>query len=972
MKVETSRRLKNARKKTAVASMVSMTCALSVNANSADSPSDGLEEVVVTGYRASLDTALDNKKKASGVVDQIIAEDIAKFPDQNLAESLQRVPGVTINQDAGEGRQITVRGLGPTYSRTRINGMEAIVTLGTTDQDGGTNRGRAFDFNVFGSEIFQSLTVHKTSSADVEEGSLGATVDLNTAKPLNFKKRTFAASAQAGYNDLSHKTSPRVAALFTDKFFDDRVGVLVSAAYGQRKAVEVGSSAVRWQASISTAGATPTASSTFFASTVPGLTTAQLGQAFRPRIPRYDYYKDDQKRLGVTASFEFKPVDSLDMSLDLLYADYKAGRDETFLEAPAFSGTAATPNGTVVGAAVDNITVTAANIDSTNTLIAGTFNNVQMRTEYRHDDMTTKFKQATYDFKYTFGPSVVLHGMFGYADSKFDNPVQTTLIWDSLTGTNGYNWNFSHPMPVINTGSLDVTNAANWKLTQVRERPQGVDNRFDSGQLDLTFALSDGVSLLAGAQYRKFGFDTFEYRRVNLTPTAVPTGNQESNIPTAIATVPTSAYSQLISIPGVHAPGATLTWMAPDLNAGATALSLYDKSIFPLSPLPILGNNYRVSEKDTSGFVQLNFKVPVGSMTLRGDVGARYVKTKQSSTGYTYTPGVTNQQNNVTSAVVASTVVNTYNNFLPSLNTALEVTDDFLVRLSASKIMSRPGLGFLNPGAAVSVSGTTFAVTAGNPYVKPNSGTAVDLSFEWYPVKGMLFGTTLFYKKLDVYIQTLRSSGAFNQNPLGLPDSVAVAACGSNTTTCSPQSTNWQFSLPANTDGGPIKGIEVNAQVPFVFLPGFWENFGVLLNYTYIDSQLDYVNGSGVVVAKGPLLESSKNSANGTLFFDNHTFSARISASYRSDYYQTIPGRNGIANAAGAAVLYGNDYEGTKGSTTYDFSTSWTFNDHLTVMLEGQNITNVPNRQFLDTQARRLGFYHIFGRQFSLGMRAKF
>src|SRR5687767_1869213 len=145
-----------------------------------------VEEIVVTGFRESLSQALDVKREQIGSVDAIVAEDIADFPDLNLAESLQRIPGVSIARDAGEGRTITVRGLSPEFTRVRLNGMEAMSANGGTDAAGGSNRGRGFDFNTFASELFNSITVRKTSSAEVEEGSLGATVDLRTGRPFDY------------------------------------------------------------------------------------------------------------------------------------------------------------------------------------------------------------------------------------------------------------------------------------------------------------------------------------------------------------------------------------------------------------------------------------------------------------------------------------------------------------------------------------------------------------------------------------------------------------------------------------------------------------------------------------------------------------------------------------------------------------------------------------------------------------------
>ena len=163
--------------------------------------------VVVTGFRESLAAAIEAKREENAIVDVITAEDIADFPDLNLAESLQRVPGVQIDRDGGEGRTINVRGLSSDFVRVRLNGLEALATTG--GRDGRQNRNRAFDFNVFASELFNSIKVSKSQSAETEEGSLGATVDLTTARPFDYDGFTFAGGAQVSYNDLAGNTDPR-------------------------------------------------------------------------------------------------------------------------------------------------------------------------------------------------------------------------------------------------------------------------------------------------------------------------------------------------------------------------------------------------------------------------------------------------------------------------------------------------------------------------------------------------------------------------------------------------------------------------------------------------------------------------------------------------------------------------------------------------------------------------------------------
>jgi TonB-dependent receptor len=198
-------------------------------------PKDDSDIVVVTGYRASLQSALDVKREADVMVDAINAEDIADFPDANLAESLQRIPGISIDRDNGEGRTITVRGLGGDFTRVRINNLEALSTAGTNDTNSSAiNTTRTFDFNVFASELFNSLKVRKTASAETDEGSLGATVDLQTGRPFDYRQDRYALSVEGANYDNGGDTNPRVAGLFSKRWADGKLGFLGSAAYSEK------------------------------------------------------------------------------------------------------------------------------------------------------------------------------------------------------------------------------------------------------------------------------------------------------------------------------------------------------------------------------------------------------------------------------------------------------------------------------------------------------------------------------------------------------------------------------------------------------------------------------------------------------------------------------------------------------------------------------------------------------------------
>ena len=196
-----------------------------------------VDEVVVTGIRGALRSALSTKRNANVMVDAINAEDIADFPDANLAESLQRLPGVSIDRDNGEGRTITVRGLGSDFTRVRLNGVEALSTAGASIAGDSPNRSRGFDFNTFASELFNSLKVQKTASAETEEGSLGATVDLQTGRPFDYRGPRYALSVQDAYYENGETHNPRIAALASNRWRFNHVGefgVLGSIAYNKR------------------------------------------------------------------------------------------------------------------------------------------------------------------------------------------------------------------------------------------------------------------------------------------------------------------------------------------------------------------------------------------------------------------------------------------------------------------------------------------------------------------------------------------------------------------------------------------------------------------------------------------------------------------------------------------------------------------------------------------------------------------
>lgn len=873
-----------------------------------------VEEVVVTGFRGSLAQALNVKRREAGAVDVIMAEDIADFPDQNLAEAIQRVPGVAITRDAGEGRNISVRGLGPDFTRIRINGMEALGTTGGTDSSGGTNRGRGFDFNVFASDLFNSITVRKTASADTEEGSLGATVDLRAARPFDYNGFTLAVSGQAGYNDLSEELSPRAALLISNTWADDTFGALFSVAVSGREALEEGHSTVRWQGGNVGSG--------------PGAV-----DAFTPRLPRYGILEHDQDRLGLTGSLQWRPSPATEVSLDLLYADFSATRFEHFLQAPDFSAGGA--NGRA------GITVLDSFVDANGNMLYGRFDNVDVRSESRFDELSTEFTQVTLDVSHEISDRLRINAFAGSSKSEHDNPVQTTLLFDHRD-SDGYSYDYrnSANLPLITYG-FDVTDPANWTLSQIRLRPQTADNTYETLQLTGEWDMSDSVTVSGGVFQKSYTFETTEMRRDPASCGLAPTGNAEGCLPAGVAGTPISSYSRLVSLADRWdiPAGTQMSWLIPDYH---TANELFGLDGFPMSWTPSSGNNRSVDEETRGAFLQVNFDTLIGSLPVRGNIGGRYMDTDQTSTGYQVAAG----------APVQVTAERSYDEFLPSANLVVEPTEDLLFRFAAAKVMARPGLGSLTPGGNVSVSGNNRTVNSGNPNLEPTRATTYDFAAEWYFARESILSLALFAKEIDSFVANNAVTRPFTGNPLGIPDSVAIAACGT-IAGCTPGA-DWVFNQPVNTDGGDLKGFEISYQQPLTFLPGLLSNLGVMANYTYVDSEIEYPNGT-----TNTLTELSKRAYNGTLYYEDDRFSARVSGTYRDGYLTQVPGRNG------------NAIEGVVDTFNVDASASYELTDSFTLTLEGINLTDeVPTQYVGDYQL--VSVHHHTGRQVFAGFRYRF
>lgn len=922
------------------------------NANGGQPAEAEQDEIVVTGFRESLSDALAIKRRETGVVDTVTAEDVGKFPDSNLAESMQRLPGVAITRgDGGEGKTISVRGLGAQFTRVRLNGMEGNSSAGSSDIRSGYVSSRSFDFSTFASELFSSLTVRKTMSADIEEGSLGATVDLQTPRPLESSQDfTLAASAQGTYDDLRRKFSPRVTGLISKKFLDDTFGVAASVAWTKRYTREEGWSAVdvisgRLNRFCSPAGYAPQSpgSSALNGTTAANCSTGNprvpnttgnvanyelvdnLG-TFIPRSPRLIRSDQDYSRFGATLTLEARPDDNTHFALDALFSRYDVTRSDQTITAISFSR-----NTGQHGSA--ETSVLEAERDPNGTLLYGRFNGVDLTNDLTYSKYTTTFSQVNLSGSRDFG-GFVLDGYVGMSRTIYDKPMRTQIA-TFANNVNGFSFDFrgDRRFPTINWG-VDVDNPANFVFgspsadgtvngTLAMQRSRDESNNL-TAELNGTLDLIEGVKFRAGGSYREAEYQRWSRDRVtqNLAP-SLPAGTTIAQLTTPIGDFGRSLPVETIS-----------SWAAPDYAKFNSVFNFENQTgAYALNP-PQLGS---LKETVKGGFAMFDFTGDL-FVPVRGNLGVRYVHTTQR--GFGAINGV------------PTTLTRSYEDWLPSATLTFDVTDKLIFRLAAAKVMTRPELGDLIPGN-VSIAQNTRTVSAGNFLLNPIRAKTADVSLEYYFGKTGIIAVGGFYKDIDSFIQTRQVNVPFSQT--GLP--LSLLAGSGNT-----GDTEFTFSTKNNTPGGPLKGVEVNIQSGFEFLPGFLSNFGALANFTYAESDISYCdNAACLAPIQATLVNLSKYTVNGTLYYEDSKFSIRASGSWRDKFLLRVP--------SGRA---GSDVQGNNSAFFVDATASYQLTPSVQLRLEAQNLTNQELGFYVDSRREDSLYSTYSGRKFSAGVAVKF
>jgi iron complex outermembrane receptor protein len=373
-------------------------------------------------------------------------------------------------------------------------------------------------------------------------------------------------------------------------------------------------------------------------------------------------------------------------------------------------------------------------------------------------------------------------------------------------------------------------------------------------------------------------------------------------------------------------------------------------------------------------WLQAAWDTNISGMSFRGDVGARYILTEMDSLGY-YLQSVT-VGSTTTTTILPKTGHHVYHDILPALNAVLEPFEDFLVRFGASYAMTRPNMATMMPTGSVTVTATSASASTGNPTISPMRSKNLDLSFEWYYSKGSMISVAGFWKHLDNFVQSQQSSGLWSTNPFHYDASTFVAACGGQGTDWSTITTaacisqgganmTWVFTATKSVKGAPLYGTEINWQQQLDFLPHPFDSFGVLGNFTYVQAQQSYYTApatgfpNGTLIMKADLNNLSRISYNGTVYYDDTVFQARITGSFRSHY---IIDANVLSN-------YNNYGIFVKSTLNVDASASYKMDENVMFTFDALNLTNQASNIYADKFAQRAYQFHKTGRVFYAGVK---
>lgn len=873
-----------------------------------------IEEVTVTGIRGSLQRAQDVKRESIGVVDAIASEDLGKFPDQNVAESLQRITGVSIDRSGGEGQLITVRGLGPQFNAVLVNGRQIATE----------NEGREFSFDTLAAELINGADVMKSPTANLQEGGIGATVNVKTHRPMDLDDTKISASVKGVYDDLTEEIAPQFSGLYSTVFADETMGFLVSLSHQERKAQDNLIETRYYRPGVSF--------------------TAQNGKEFNNVfVPQnYDVMVDEQDRTRTSGSavFQFAPSESMMVTLDAMFSDFEVDSD-THAAGHWFS------EGNFIDAEVDENN-TVVFIDNANTG-ATDF----IRRNYRRD-----ISIRTYGLNIEWDVNEELVATFDASTSSADDSTGGKVPFTVVGYNNSYVWdNRGGGTPSIDIagGDAALTDVTRGKI-HYNER-NGLDREDDINEMKLDFDWQPSSENIVSV---KFGLYYQDREKKNTRLFASSCNlfcGYNADFPDELLSV-YNASGFFGGVPNTwltYDPEAFFSYLGtggvPQLQAlfdaaGIPANAAQQFADFGLDQPAPAADKFSVEEEIFSAYMDFTFEGTLGELGWQLNAGFRYSKTNSTLGGFSsqlvdlfVIPNDPSDLSDEFTQGADVSASNSYTNLLPSLNLRIDLAEDKQLRMSYSETLTRPTMNDLVPSTVVAVTRpNNFQAAGGNPDLKPFVSENWDISYEWYYGEGSYVAAAVFHKEVENFI---------TDNIL--EEQIPVATYTSETY---PDGfVVFDTLRPTNGDVATIDGLEVA-------WTHIWENgLGVQLNATVVDSDavVDPDN-----ISSNAALEGLGDSQNAVVFYEQGAFQGRIAFNNREGFLQEK-----INPLGGSEGLWTDTYG------QWDISGSFDVNDNITVFFEGVNITGEETRRRgrFKNQLIRL---EENGSRYSVGVRANF
>lgn len=817
----------------------------------ADADDEDVEVIVVRGIRGSMQQSLERKRYADHFVDAITAEDIGAFPEQNLAEALQRVSGVAIDRKSGEGKFVSVRGLGPQFVQTTIGGRVSASNNapGSHDGRGQTNpKSRVVGFDAFQTGLVQAVEVHKSPRADHVEGGLGGFVDIQPRKPLDLGERHIAFALDSTINELADDTAPGVFGLYSDTL-SETVGFMVSAQWDNR---------VFRSDSVHHNG--------YINNPLPVVVNGvDMGTGYYPKQVHGELHLTDRDRLNVSSALQFRPSDRIDVTLDMLYTSNVASEVDYWRSFRLSQGhnriTAATrtdDNGTGIFTMVS-------------TSGAGAF--MQHATE-EVDNVA-----VNYGANLKFQATDSLYFNVDVAVSDTEAPIMNRdALMRNTRAQMTYHQNGPGEIPSL-TSTSPLNDPSFFSVVKQSVQDHIVDDSNIQFRADATYEL-DGDWL----DTVQVGFRTYSQERRDRSrylnsrafindPINEFGGGLEfpanSDFLDAIgADLPNPVLS-----PPFHALQDTFTTRADEIRAGGGFNTGTGKSLDEYTSGRF---NEDVNHEDdsTAFYAMVTFSGELGDIPYSGNAGVRYVENDTSSEGQVAQPYAIDFSDETAPEILIGAPEfisqgHAYDHLLPSFNMRLDPRDDLVVRISLAKVMSRPDFGRTRPNLSVQARNRTMR--GGNAELDPTTGVQFDLAVEWYFADYSILSVGLFTKDMEGFIQ----------------DDFEVVPFPNIIDPITRQPLVLEHFTPLNTADSSLRGLELSFQRTMEgLLPAPFDGLGVIANYTLINSGSDFVSQKTNASYSVPGL--SDNTVNLTVFYEKGPWSGRISHNFRDEFLDNI------------------------------------------------------------------------------------